>query len=259
MCTLIAFFRINPTIPLIVAANRDEFYARPASPPGILLQSPRAAGGRDQEKGGTWLGASELGLFVGLTNQRMVEPPDPTRRSRGEIVLGALAHRNAEDAAAWLKTVDPARYNPFNLLIGDARHLVVGYSRTAAREIELYPLPPGLWVLPNDRIASPDFPKTTRAEDLAKPIAEDPDLPAKLPAVLADHMLPPDDRLPAGASTLGRDLARSLQALCVHTPTYGTRSSAIIAIDERGVTQYLSAEGPPCQTPFVDYTHLFSA
>jgi uncharacterized protein with NRDE domain len=262
MCTLIAFYRVNPTVPLVVAANRDEFYARRASPPALLLASPRAAGGRDEEKGGTWLGATETGLFVGLTNQRVVEPPNRSLRSRGEIVLGALAYRSADEAAAWLRRVDPGLYNPFNLLIGDAHHLLVAYSRSDAPEVEIYHLPPGIWVLPNDRIASPDFPKAGRAEELAKPLAAEPSLPnllAKLPAVLGDHELPTETSIPPGPSPEARNFARRLQALCVHTPAYGTRSAAILAIDEQRVVKYLAAEGPPCTAPFHDATSLLTA
>lgn len=260
MCTLIAIFRVNPEVPLIVAANRDELYARPASPPGVLLEAPRAAGGRDEEKGGTWLGVAERGFFVGLTNQRTYTPPDPSRRSRGEVVLAALDEISAEAAAARLTAIDPALYSAFNLLVGDAHNLFVAYSRPEEPRVEVLPLPPGIWVLPNDRIASPDFPKAGRAEELARPIASEP-LPVmleRLPALLADHSIPPPESIPEppNGSPFNKDFARKLQAICVHTPAYGTRSAAIIALGERGVLRYLSAEGPPCTTPFADFTHL---
>jgi uncharacterized protein with NRDE domain len=260
MCTLIALFRVNPHAPLIIAANRDEFYARSTSPPGLLLKTPRAAGGRDLEKGGTWLAVSERGVFAGLTNQRTYSPPDPTRWTRGEIILQAIAGETAEASARTLSSLDPSLYNPFNLLIGDANALFVAYSRPEARRIEILPLPAGIWILPNDKIASPDFPKAGRAEELAKSIAEAtlPDLLKSLPALLADHELPASDSIPPPPteSTFASDFARKLQALCVHTPAYGTRSSAIIAIGDRGVLHYLAAEGPPCTTPFTDFTHL---
>src|SRR5579884_996616 len=164
MCTLVALFGVNPDVPLVVAANRDELYARPWAPPALLATSPRVVGGRDLAQRGTWLGVTEAGFFAGVTNQRTWGPPDPARRSRGQLVLDTLAAGSPAAALAHLAAVDAREYNPFNLMLGDARSLYVVYARGAARAT-IEALPPGIWVLNNDAIGSRDFPKASRARD----------------------------------------------------------------------------------------------
>src|SRR3989442_10639220 len=91
VCTLAAFVRVFPTHPLVVAANRDEYLARPATPPMLLREEPpRAFGGRDLRAGGTWLGASEAGLVAGMLNRRTATPPDPTCRLPRQPCLDLL-------------------------------------------------------------------------------------------------------------------------------------------------------------------------
>lgn len=260
MCTLIALFRVNPEVPLVVGANRDEFYARPWAPPGILRESPRIVGGTDLVQKGTWLGATASGLFAAVTNQRTYGPADPTKRSRGQLVLDALGAGSVEAARGWLEGVDAREYNPFNLLVGDARSLYVVYARGEAK-VTVEALPPGIWVLNNDTIGSRDFPKANRAKELVTPFAREPwkSLAGKLMGALGDHARPPFDEIsapPPGAS-LSREVLRELQALCVHTVPYGTSSASVLAIREDAVGDYLFAPGPPCVTPFASVRELF--
>jgi uncharacterized protein with NRDE domain len=257
VCTLIALHQVHCEYPLVVAANRDELYARRTSAPQVLNQLPRVVGGRDEEKGGTWLGVSERGFFIGLTNQRSWMPPDPRKRSRGEVVLTALAQQDLAAAVAWLEQLDAADYNPFNLLLGDGERLFVAYARPEAARLEFVALAAGVWALPNDRLGSPHFPKADRAVELARPLTTLPwpELQARAQVLLADHELPPPEAIVEGAAPpwLPAELQRRLQALCVHTPSYGTRSASLLAIGNRRVERYLHAEGPPCQAPLIDY------
>jgi uncharacterized protein with NRDE domain len=270
VCTLIALHQVHRELPLIVAANRDELYARPAGGPEVLAAEPRVVGGRDLEKGGTWLGVSARGWFVGLTNQRSTAPPDASLRSRGEIVLHALEQPGLDAALTWLGGVDARRYNAFNLFLGDAHRLYVAYARPTDARIELVPLEPGIWTLPNDRIGSPEFPKVDRAALLAQPLTALPwaELVPAAQTMLADHAVPDDAPVPQALPPwLSADDSRRLQALCVHTPVYGTRSATLLAISSRGapsktgskIEHYLHAEGPPCQAPLVDHTSLLHA
>ncbi len=240
MCTLIALHQVHRDLPLVVAANRDELYARRSSPPMVLRESPRVVGGRDEEKGGTWLGVSEHGFFVGITNQRTPSLPDMSLRSRGEVVMTALAADSVQHAVDALAALDARQYNSFNLMLGDARRLWVAYARRESAAVEVIALGPGIWALPNDRLGSPDFPRADRAVELAAPLVSLPwpELVPRAQAMLADHQ------------------GDAMHALCVHTPIYGTRSSALLAISERGVERYLHADGPPCESALRDHTDL---
>jgi len=249
VCTIIAFHGAHPEAPLVIAANRDEFYARPTAAPHLLDADRKIYGGRDLQAGGTWLGVTPDGLFVGVTNQRTFALPDVTRHSRGELVLQALRCRSVGEIRALIASLDGRTYNPFNLLFGDGRELAVAYAREE-REIGVETFAPGVVVLANDRVGAPDYPKTRRAEELVNPV---PALDA-LHVALSDHERPPLEAIaePPAHSHFDRALLRELQALCIHTPLYGTRSSSIVAIEPGRTLRYLHADGPPCTTAFTE-------
>ncbi len=260
MCTIVAIRGRRARYPLVVAANRDEYYDRPTAPPRVVNESPRAVAGVDLEKGGSWMGANEHGVFVALTNQRTYRGADPKRASRGAVVMEALARESAEAIDAMLSAIDPRDYNSFNVLYGDAHTLKVGYARNERSRVELDTLEDGLWVLTNDRIGSPEFPKAERAFSLIDPLVRAPwdEQVAGLTRVLADHHKPALERIPEPppGSRFDHATLRELQALCIHTPVYGTRSSAILALEPGRVAHYLYADGPPCRTPFTDIVGL---
>ena len=255
MCTIVVMHRCNPSYPLIVAANRDEIYARDARPPRPRVEDARVVAGVDCEHGGTWMGVHQSGFFVGLTNQRTWTFRRPSPRSRGAVAVAALRAGSRAAVTEMLRSLDPSEYNSFNLVWGDATGVEVAYARRDRPDIAIEALPPGLHVLANDRIGSPHFPKAERARDLALDAVSRPwpELVPALRGLLADHSLPPLDRVPAPPAgvPIEHALVRDLQALCIHTPFYGTRSSTIIAIDEERIAHYLFADGPPCTTAHV--------
>ena len=262
MCTLVALHRVRADYPLVVAGNRDELYARRTASPRRWPGEPPVLAGLDLEKGGTWLGVSARGLYVGLTNQRSELPADEGLASRGEIV-GALLHAaSLDDALGVLATVDSDRYNPFNLLLGDGRRLFVVYARPQQR-IETHELPPGVWVLPNDRIGSPDFPKIERAQTLAEPLvaASWDELIAGVPTLLGDHAQPPEERLAElhFPDWLPAPIRGALSAICVHTPRYGTRSATVAALSEGRVERFYYADGPLCRSSLIEVADLHLA
>jgi uncharacterized protein with NRDE domain len=253
MCTMVILQRAHPRYPVVVAATRDEYYARPATAPQVLSDDPRVIGGRDETSGGTWLGVTSGGLFVGLTNQRTYGAPDPALRSRGGVVLDALRTGSKAGVRALLERLDAREHNAFNLLFGDAGGLHVGYARGDDPRVAIEPVPDGFHVLPNDVLDSREFPKVDRARALADVRAD----PAALIAVLRDHDMPDlaDVHIPDG-SALPRELVRKLHAVCIHTEAYGTRSASIVALEPGRVAEYWFADGPPCTAPLGDVTAL---
>ena len=266
MCLIVALHRVHPVHSLVVAANRDERYDRPASPPQRLLDASGMwrgiVAGVDLQKGGSWLGATRGGFFVGLTNQRTFAPADRCKRSRGEVVLELLQLGSMPAAQAYLDDLDVAELNDFNLLFGDGQELEVAYGRSASGTVERHPLEPGVVVLSNDVLCSDDFPKAARATAAAERLSSLPwpQLRPALVELLADHTLPPEVEvvLPAG-SLLSPAVVHQLQARCIHTPAYGTCSSTIVAVGGGSVSHYLFAEGSPCQAAFREYRQLFEA
>lgn len=258
MCTIVAIRGVRPDLPLVLATNRDEFYGRPSTGAIRLLDQPLAVGGRDLVAGGTWMGVTQEGVFVGVTNQRGT-PPDPSKRSRGELVLHALKLGEVARITDYVSQLEGSAYNEFNLMWGDARTLLVGYGRKDRRAVELAEVPEGVHVLPNDRLDSPTFIKVARAQELLRPIlqAEPPRFVAGLQAMLGDRQLPPPGLL--SDPNIEPELLRQLSALCVRTPTYGTRSSTVVVLQPRRVEQFWVAEGPPDVTPFVEVSQLFAA
>ncbi len=261
MCTIIVVHRVHSIIPVIVAANRDEFYAREATPPelrGHTAGGARVVAGRDLRSGGTWLGATEGGVFAAITNQRTWVVPEPRPRSRGAIVGDALEAGSPEAIDAYLEGLEPGLTLPFNLIYGDAERLTVAYGRDDG--IERVELGRGVHVLANDRLGSVHMPKAERARARVKPIARESwsELRPRLEAILADDSVPdvtvPE---PPAESRFDADFVRRLQALCIRTPDYGTVSATLMALGEETVLEHSYADGPPGDVPFEDVTALY--
>lgn len=243
MCTLLILRHVHPEWPLILAANRDELYERPTTGPQLLPGSPRVlVPGLDEIRGGTWMGVTDRGFFVGLTNQRGGNAGGPAARSRGEVVVNALRAGGHEAIERYLDTLNPADFNAFNLLYGDAHALRVAYARPAQPLILRADVPAGIHVLPNDVLDAPGLLKVERARVLAAEHVRKP-WPLLAPALqelMADHHLP------------------GLQALCIHTPLYGTRSSTLLALAPERVAHCRVSQKPPCQLSFEDLTGQIS-
>jgi Transport and Golgi organisation 2 len=147
MCTLVILRRPGHAWPVIVGANRDEMQQRPWRPPGRHWPDrPDVVGGLDELAGGSWFGLNDYGVVAGILNRWGTLGPEEGRRSRGELVLEALDHADAAEAAAALRDLEPRAYRPFNLIVADnrdafwLRHADAG----GATPVEARPLPPGL-------------------------------------------------------------------------------------------------------------------
>ena len=254
MCTIAILVDVAEA-PLVIAANRDELYARPTRAPELL--APGVAGGVDELSGGTWLAIAKRGRFAAVTNQRVMESPPVGLRSRG-LAVRELAL--ADDPDAYAAAIDPAHYASMNLVWGDATGAHVGYFRRETGEREIATLGKGVHVLCNDRIGAPGFPRGERlAQMIDAALARSAKLADLIPALehaLADHTRSEPDDVPP-SSRFPQEVARELTAICIHTPAYGTRSATVAAIDRSGVRDYDHADGPPDQTGFVDRRGLF--
>jgi hypothetical protein len=150
MCTLIVLYRPAHHWPVLIAANRDEMLDRPWQPPGRHWPDrPNVVAGLDELGGGSWFGVNDDGVAAGIMNRTGTLGPAVDKRSRGELVLEALDHADAQTAAEALLHIDPAAYRAFNLVIADGRG-VYWLRHNEAREhgrIEVTPLAPGVSML----------------------------------------------------------------------------------------------------------------
>lgn len=241
MCTLAVYVGCSPALPLLVAANRDEFLDRPTADPQVLSVDPWVFGGMDLSAGGTWLGVNGAGLIVGLLNRRRPDGPDPRLRSRGLLTLALLQAPGIEAARRALAVVDGAAYNAFNLLVADRTRALVVTNREGGLQVAT--LDPGVHVLTNLELNDPTCPRIAkswqrfRAIDPAA-VADPGALVPALGAILADHSTALDPR------------AETIDTLCVHLGGYGTRSSSIVAASATGSLRFWHANGPPCRTPY---------
>ncbi len=243
MCTLIALHRHYPGAALVVAANRDEFYERPAEGPALrsgpsgLLVAPL-----DIRAGGTWLGVNRAGVFAAVTN---VSTPElnPERRSRGLLVMDALASQSAREAAEKLESLPMGSYNPFNLFVADA---LDAFAFSYEESLRAVGFDDGVFVIGNAPLDAPAPPKLARLRDrlggltgTGGAVLDD------LATICREHE--PGPRGP-------------LDALCVHTGPYGTRSSCLLQLADAGLDDSRSvfrwSEGAPCENDYQDFSPL---
>ena len=243
MCLIALAWRAHPRYRLILAANRDEFHARPTLPLAEWEDAPQVIGGRDALHGGSWLALRGRRLAA-VTNVR--RPPEQEGRSRGELVADFV--RGDADATAAMRALanDATQYRPFNLLIhdGDSLAFASNFSGAASPDIAgdsgfaMRMLDPGIHGVSNGALDAL-WPKTamlmTKLGDwLASsaavlPADDAPDL-EPLFAALADTTLAADDRLPD--TGIGLERERFLSPAFIAHPTYGTRASTVVLIGE---------------------------
>ena len=262
MCTLIVRHKIDRGCSTVIAANRDEFYHRPWSMPMVLHEEPRIIGGRDDRCGGTWLGFTEYGFFVGLTNHYNPTSYKPSLRSRGELVVGALAQKTLSGVREYLGSIEASAYNEFNMLLGDGEEVLVVYSRHCPAKVEIHTLGAGIYVLCNDRMNAPSNPKFFRVKHLANQIPSNswPTLKEALIQVLSDRETDYDveKNLVSSEILSLKKSVRYRMPICIHGDGYGTVSSTLAAVGSGRLLHYEFAPGPPDETPFEDQIPLLS-
>ncbi len=235
MCLILIAWHAHPRYPVVIAANRDEFFARPTEAARFWEDAPEILAGRDLTAGGTWMGVTRHGRFAALTNYREPEHKRADAPSRGALVKDFLAGTlPAEDYLASLNGKTDA-YNGFNLICGTFDD---GLWHLCNREVSIAKgnkgamrLPPGIFGLSNHLLDTP-WPKVAQGKsDLAAAIKA---LPSDRPLfeLLRDDRIHEDERLPRTGISL--DWERILSAAFVRAPNYGTRSSTVLLQDTRG-------------------------
>ena len=225
MCLIVFAWRPGHAQPLVVAANRDEFYARPAKPLAQWVDAPQVFAGRDLEAGGTWLGVGANGRFAALTNIREPHKP-PSRRSRGELVSDFLSGNQSIGeyfADVGRRSVE---YAGFNLLLGTGDQLWHYNSRDVAPQL----LEAGIYGVSNAGLDTP-WPKLLKAKAALAEIINDPQ-PQALLALLNDRQTATFSDLPD--TGVGLATESLLSSVFISSPSYGTRASTALIVNADG-------------------------
>lgn len=201
MCLILLAWRVHPGFPLVVAANRDEFHARPAAAAAFWQDRPGILAGRDLQAKGTWLGVARNGKFAAVTNYRGAHDPG-AKESRGALVAGFLLSDSSSKTFAERTEKIKGVYSGFNLLAADRDEL----WWLSNRDGDPRPLGPGFYALGNFLLDSPDV-MEVKSRFEASPVAIEP-----LFSLLATAKLV--------------------------TPAYGTRCASVVLADAGGRLQF---------------------
>ena len=219
MCLIAFDWQPDGPIPLVIAANRDEYYERPTAALA-WWEDGRILAGRDLRAGGTWLGVTTEGRCAAITNYRDPRLTQPDRVSRGQIATRFL--EGAQSAAEFLAELrgEADRYNPFNLLLSDGADLL-GYESHCDRVLGFSP---GIHAVSNGAFDEP-WPKVEALKAGLASGGEDDEALLRLLSAAEPYG---DKVLPSTGVPL--EWERALSSTFIRTPSYGTRASTILRL-----------------------------
>jgi uncharacterized protein with NRDE domain len=253
MCLAVIALDAHPRYRIVIAANRDEFHARPAAPAHWWTSGMLA--GQDLIGGGAWFGVSRSGRWALVTNFREGIPRDPGAPSRGELVTGALLDSSPPLLCAAAIARDGTRYHGFNLLVGEITNLPHSSSQggrdtrepspddrsTAAyvsnRASGAIALSAGIHGLSNHLLETP-WPKLVRSKARLADALDGEELDsAAVFALLADREPADDAILPM--TGVSRERERMLSSAFIVSPDYGTRCSTVFTLAQDGSAHFV--------------------
>jgi hypothetical protein len=239
MCILAIQYQLVPEAPILVAANREEYYDRASSVPSIQSGKPRILSGIDQQGGGTWLGVNQHGMFVGASNRRKMIPP-VAPRSRGALCKDLLKSGSAQEAMHLaMEELATHRYEGVNFVIADAES---GWVVHGGDDPDVVQLEEGLSIIANRNVNDPRDERVELARRLLT--LQTLDSPVKFLAVASKVFARP-------ATAPGRP------SMVMHSKDRGTVSSTLLCLGVKPRDAiYQFADGPPNEAKYEDYSPL---
>jgi hypothetical protein len=239
MCILAIQYQLVPDSPILVAANREEYYDRPSQPPSIQSGKPRILCGIDQQAGGTWLGVNQNGMFVACCNRVKLIPP-LAPRSRGVLcreLLRCGSARRAVDLA--MDELSAGKYDGANFVIADAESAWVVHGSDELNAVEL---DEGLSIVANGDVNDPRDGRVQLASRLLT--LQTLDSPVKFLAVASKVFA----RAPAPPDR---------PSMVIRARDRGTVSSMLIALGKKPRDAiYQFANGAPDLVKYEDYSPM---
>ncbi len=229
MCLILLALKKHPDYPLIIAANRDEYYTRASRSLNWWPEDPQLLGGQDLESGGSWFSLNRAGHLAAVTNYREAGDNLPQRPSRGILVRDYLQQKHS-DWRYWLER-NAQDFNGFNLIYGKWDQLNWFSNRGGQNS----PLQSGIYGICNSLLDTP-WPKVERGKQLMQQILNQQSFtPEDLLQALQDKQMAPDNELPD--TGIGQHFEKILSPLFIRTETYGTRSSTVLLINQEQQVQ----------------------
>jgi uncharacterized protein with NRDE domain len=228
VCFVLLSWQVRKDFPLIIVANRDEFFGRATrslhawdDPAGIIA-------GRDLQAGGSWFGFNRSGRFAIVTNVRSGSNDDSALRSRGELITAFLQSELDIDTFSARLANTRRNYRPFNLLIGDTDNVLYVSSHQSDAKI----LDSGIYGLSNAELDTP-WPKVTDGKKQFAKLLKSSDIDTEdFFKLLRDRHVYDDDELPE--TGVGKNFERQLSARFIDGESYGTRSSSVAICSAAG-------------------------
>ncbi|MFV2030959.1 MAG: NRDE family protein [Gammaproteobacteria bacterium] len=221
MCLILFALHQQDEFPLIVIANRDEYYARPTETAHWWGDEPNIFAGRDLKAMGTWMGVNRSGRFAAVTNVREPGAGTPALLSRGDLPRGFLSSNEPVDSYLERIGSDANAYAGFNLLLGDSNGLRF-YSN---RQADTLSITPGIYGISNGKFDEHwpklESGKAALAEALRQGIDDE-----SLMRILTDDAPAQDHALPKTGVPL--DIERMLSSRFIRSPDYGTRACSVV-------------------------------
>lgn len=253
MCLMLFAWRAHPDYRLVFAGNRDEAYQRPSASAAFWDDEPCVFGGRDLEKGGSWLGLTRAGRMAAVTNYRDGPPHRAAPRSRGELVANFL--RTQVGPQPYLKQIHAAggQYGGFSLIVGDPARLFYCANRGNGFE----EITPGVHGLSNHLLDTP-WPKVKKGRERLDALLgqTQSNLVQGLFELLGDRTVAPDAELPDTGVGLQRE--RELSPCFIAGKRYGTRASTVLLISRDNEVLFIERNFGPGGAPLGAAEHRFS-
>lgn len=229
MCLVAISWQNHPDYPLIISANRDEFFERPTA--GLHQWESGFFGGKDLRSGGTWLGFHPNGRWSLLTNYRDFTQKRKPEISRGKLVQNFVeGNSNPEDYLLKIQQ-EMDRYDGFNLLVSDGKKLF--YLSNFGEKIK--EIVPGIHGLSNGLINDPwpkiELAKTQLGQLLQTDISEE-----KFLEILKSTEKYPIESLPKTGVPPEMEIGLSAQMIRLGG-NYGTVSSTSVLQHKSGLTR----------------------
>ena len=228
MCVIFLAYKIHPDFPLILLANRDEFYNRPTQKAEYWKDYPNILAGRDLVGGGTWLGVTKSGRFAAVTNYRDPSAPNGTR-SRGNLTADFL--KSAESSGDYLIEIqkEADQFSGFNLLVGEINSIKNEIFYFSNRSNKIVELTPGIYGLSNHLLDTSWHKIETGKEAFAELLNKNEISNKSFFELLNDKTTAIDESLPD--TGIDYELEKKLSPIFIETPVYGTRCSTVLTID----------------------------